>query len=514
MAPRGNFLHLAMAALVGLANLGCGNTAPTKVPAVSVESPSVNLQAARRDAEQFCGNCHATPLPESFPQDRWPHEIDRGYEFYLLSGRTDLTLPRRTDLAAYYQQLAPERLEMPNAPLPQSKPRFAPLELTWPAKLHAPATVAHVWPQAKPADLTTDFAFCDMRSGTVAWITLAAGQIQVQHQIQLGHPDHLSATDLDGDHQLDYLVCDLGSFLPEDHDRGRLVWIRPGTAARGFEELVLLDKVGRVAAAQAADFDGDGDLDVIVAVFGWHTTGGLVLLRQTGREAGRPQFHRELLDERNGAIHVPIADLNSDGRPDFVALFSQEHEAVEAFLSQPDGQFDRQMLYRAPDPSYGSSGIELVDLDRDGDLDVLYTNGDTFDSYYVKPYHGIRWIENRGSAGWHDRLLANLPGVHRALAGDLDGDGDLDIAACCLISPTSIERQPEITRVSSLVWLEQGEPGNFAMHEIEADRAIHATLALADVNGDGVLDLVVGNFAQSPKDAPPPLTVWLNQGRP
>ena len=253
-------------------------------------------------------------------------------------------------------------------------------------------------------------------------------------------------------------------------------------------------------------------MDIVVAVFGWHTTGNVVLLRQQSAEGGRLRFETTVIDRRPGAIHVPVADLNGDNRPDFVVVFSQEHESVEAFINRTDGAFDKQILYRAPDPSYGSTGIQLIDLDRDGDWDVLYTNGDTFDSYYVKPYHSIRWIENRGDSSWQDHQLTSLPGVSRALAGDLDGDGDLDIAACSFIPAQSIARQPEVASFASLIWLEQ-QGGKFVRHEIEANHCVHAALELADLNRDGALDIVVGNFGQSPADKLRPLTVWLNQGQ-
>ena len=513
MRVTGCGLVVAMAAL---GTIGCYDRSgadPAGRPPMTPQ-PVVNVEAVRPEVEQFCGNCHATPQPTSFPRDRWAHEVDRGYEFYLLSGRSDLKVPKRATVIAYYEQLAPDRLLLP-FPVADSHSHFDRLEVAWPDNLTEPAAVAHVLalkPSSEPPG--QPFWLCDMRRGTVSWSVMEGSVLEIGQETRLNHPDHAMATDLDGDSRRDYLICDLGSFLPEDHQRGRVVWLRPvgeGESA-ALDQDVLLEGVGRVADAQAADFDGDGDLDIVVAVFGWHTTGGIILLRQTGSQDGQPQFTPETLDERDGTIHVPVADLNRDGRPDFAALISQEHESVEAFTSREDGKFDKQVIYRAPDPSYGSSGIELVDLDGDGDLDVLYTNGDTFDSYYVKPYHSIRWIENRGEAGWRDRKLADLPGVHRALAGDLDGDGDLDIAACCLISPTSIERQPEITRVASLVWLEQ-RAGRFVMHLIEADRPIHATLALADVNHDGALDLIVGNFVQDAGDAAPPLSVWINRGQ-
>jgi hypothetical protein len=351
-----------------------------------------------------------------------------------------------------------------------------------------------------------------MRSGDVAWLSLDGKRAQIGPLLKLAFPAHLCHTDLDADGVADYVAADLGSFVPEDHSRGRVVWLRQDSAAggSGFEEVVLLEGVGRVADAQTADFDGDGDLDVIVAVFGWHTTGGVLLLRREGENEGLPHFKTQVVDDRSGAIHVPVTDLNGDGRPDFVVLYSQEHESIEACLNRGDGTFDKQVLYRAPDPAYGSSGISLADIDGDGDLDVLYTNGDTFDSPFLKPYHSVRWIENR-SGSWQDHLIVNLPGVSRALAADFDADGDLDVAACCFCPPHVLT--PQLPHMPSLVWLEQRDEA-FVAHAIELANSIHATMELADENQDGTPDIIVGNFAKSAEDKHPPIDVWLSAGRP
>ncbi len=164
-------------------------------------------------------------------------------------------------------------------------------------------------------------------------------------------------------------------------------------------------------------------------------------------------FVAKLIDPRNGAIHVPTVDIDKDGKPDFVALLAQQHESVIAFVNRGKGlEFTPKTIYEAPHPNWGSSGIDLVDLDKDGDMDVLLTHGDTFDDFVLKPYHGVIWLENTGTFPFVEHRLATLPGAQRAQAADLDGDGDLDIVASAFVSG---EAAPKL---ASLVWLEQTAP--------------------------------------------------------
>ena len=82
-------------------------------------------------------------------------------------------------------------------------------------------------------------------------------------------------------------------------------------------------------------------------------------------------------------------------------------------------------------------------------------------------------------------------------AADLDGDGDLDIVAAALLAGGS---DVDEKTLPALAWLEQTKPGVFARHTIEMGFPRHATLDLGDIDGDGDLDIVTGNFSIEPVD--------------
>lgn len=443
-----------------------------------------------QEVKVFCGACHAVPVPDSFPKDAWYDEVKRGFNFYYDSGRKDLTPPRQASVVSWYQQRAPEQLAEPE----QTDSLSSPLEFMF-RTIDVPinSTEAAAVSVVRPGDAKLPSSrvwVSDMRRGVVIDCDINdPGNANVIH---IGsNPAGTCDVDLDQNGITDLVVADLGSFLPEDHSKGRVLWL-PDVGSNSLAPRIILDSIGRVADVQPADLDNDGDQDLVVAEFGWHKTGGIHAVFNEIDNAGQRTFRDLRLDSRSGTIHVPVTDLDGDGRQDFVALISQEHEVIEAFLNRETG-FEKIRLYAAPDPSYGSSGIQLNDIDGDGDSDILYTVGDTFDSYLIKPYHGIWLLRNDGQMHFEVQHIAAMPGVLRAVLSDLDGDGDQDVVAAALLPEKSMRGKTE-SDLQAVIWLEQAADGQFIRHVIQRGLPIYGSLAVRDFDGDSDPDIVTGCF--------------------
>jgi hypothetical protein len=325
----------------------------------------------------------------------------------------------------------------------------------------------------------------------------------------IGHgsnPAKLEKLDWDGDGIDDLLVADLGQFLPADHTDGGILWLQ-GQKRLQYSRF-MLEGWPRVADVRGGDFNGDGKVDLIVAAFGWRKVGNIVLLDNQTRDYEEPSLMPHIVDNRAGAIHVIPVHLNGDEQLDFVSLISQQYETVVAYLNTGNFTFKAETIYTAPHPNWGSSGIELVDFDGDKDLDVILAHGDTFDDAIIKPYHGIQWLENKGAYPYVAHHLADLPGVFGIKAGDLDGNGLLDIVACAFIANRADASGAEMP---ALVWLAQVRPGVFERRTLERSFPRHASLDLADVDNDGDVEILVGNFASAANPNKPWVELWENR---
>jgi hypothetical protein len=461
----------------------------------------------------LCGSCHRLPPADVLPKAAWRDEVIRmqriqdGSEQQAEGGPPAL----RPDMAAaltWYDAHAPAALAPPAAwPAEDLTPVFARRGLTPPQAPPTPV-VSDVELIDLDGDARLELVVCDMRHGLVFLGRPYDPDAGLTPIAQLSNPARSQVVDLDRDGIKDLLVADLGEFLPRDHDKGAVVWLR-GLGDGRFAPSAI-GGLPRVADVEAADFDGDGDLDLLVSAFGYRKTGSVQILENLTTDWSRPAFTPHPIDPRPGAVRAMPTDIDGDGRPDVVAVLSQDTESVIVYHNDGGLTFHPQVLYQAPHPNWGSSGMSLADLDGDGDTDILLANGDTFDDSLLKPYHGVAWLSRLGK-GRDVRFaytpLAQLPGPHAIVAADLDGDGDQDVIASALVAGGAGD---DDARLPGLVWLERQKGGRFARHTLKRGFPRHAAVAAGDYDLDGDTDLVLGYMATTgPSDRW--VEVWENK---
>ncbi|NET00825.1 MAG: hypothetical protein F6K61_09680 [Sphaerospermopsis sp. SIO1G1] len=234
-----------------------------------------------------------------------------------------------------------------------------------------------------------------------------------------------------------------------------------------------------------ADFDGDGDIDLAIAYPGSSInansfTGNTVSILFNN---GDGSFSEPVNITTEVGPGLQSGDFNGDGNID-LAVNSLENDNLSIFLNDGNGGFTQSGIFATGERPVN---IPPADLDGDGDLDLVILNTITLNNFTAfNDGNTISVLLNDGDAGFTTSQTYTLSsGIESATTGDLDNDGDLDLAV--------LNR-----RNDSITLLFNDGNGNFdtstTLNSVSPDPV---TVTLADLDGDGNSDLITNNFSSS-----------------
>jgi FG-GAP-like repeat len=350
-----------------------------------------------------------------------------------------------------------------------------------------------------------DVIVCDARNNTVSWIRQFPAGVYTEKVLATGliAPAHAQVIDFNKDGHKDIIVAVLGLLFPSNDNIGSIV-ILENDGKCNFKKHVIAEKIARVSDVRAGDLNGDGLMDLAVAQFGYDDGETRWI-----ENLGNWKFKSHILQNLSGPINVELVDIDNDGDLDIISLVSQEWEEIYCFINDGKGNFQQKLLWGSNNEDFGSSGIYICDLNKDGKPDILYTNGDAFD--YMpprgKPWHGIQWLENKGNLNFEYHRICNFIGAYNVRPVDLNHDGKIDLVA---VSAFNLWDNPQ---AQSIIWLENIGHEQFVKHDIANAPTHLITLEMGDFNNDGEIDFVTGGMhAYPPYDRMGRVTLWMNNG--
>mmetsp|Transcript_64342 Transcript_64342/g.153455 ORF Transcript_64342/g.153455 Transcript_64342/m.153455 type:complete len:1576 (-) Transcript_64342:136-4863(-) len=267
-------------------------------------------------------------------------------------------------------------------------------------------------------------------------------------------------------------------------------WFRNLGGSFGPAQVITTSAIG-AQGVSLVDIDNDGDLDVLSASSGDNTIAWYENLGEDGKFCEV----RKLIDDASIGVRTVIsADLDQDGLPDLAAA-SKDDNTIAWYKNLGGGSFQKIVI---DSTATGAYSLVATDVDRDGVVDLVTAAN----------MEGV--TEESGEGGkvsFYKNVLANGTATFAKVAvtaeddfdyfvlsvwaGDLDGDGDVDIASASF----------GLVHSGSISWYENvdGTGLQWERHRIYQPSVFHAGHYIfgADMDADGDTDLVAVTHADN-----------------
>ena len=307
----------------------------------------------------------------------------------------------------------------------------------------------------------------------VATIGNFGSQLVIASGIDHKQPTSSQAADFDGDGDMD---------IVSSFEQSNLIQWFENNGTETFTPHTISAAANGVQSIFAADLDGDGDVDVVAAIqsganagFEWYDNNGsgTFTTRRISSGLGDSNAHSGF-----------VADIDRDG--DMDVLGGLDNSPIVAWYENDGNQnFIKRTIFQGLNNDDGVS-VVASDVDGDGDMDAVASLGNG----------GVFWFENNGSQVFTARMFsapptssASLQDFRSVFAADIDGDGDIDIAAAGQDAGPGDDGQ--------VVWYENNGSQWFTLRVLSSVALGANSVFVADLNGDGRSDVLAASTLDS-----------------
>jgi hypothetical protein len=268
--------------------------------------------------------------------------------------------------------------------------------------------------------------------------------------------------DVDGDGKPDIAVANFSN---------NTVGILLGNPDGTFQSVVTYDPGGKNPSAIAiADVNGDGKPDLVVGIW----SGGVCVMLGNGDGTFQPA-----VKYASGGVqvsNVAVADVNHDGKPDLIV--ANYGSVLGVLLGNGNGTFRRVVKYGGGGTSPWS--VAVADVNGDGNPDLLVAD---------LALNTVAVVLGNGDGTFKAAVTYGSGGAEATsiAVADVDGDGKPDL----VVSNCGTSSCPDEGSVAVL--LGNGDGTFQPAVAYDSGGGVASGVAIADVDGDGKLDLLVAN---------------------